>query len=301
MAKIGVVGVLGGWSSERLADAVRDKTGFRLLIEMDHVYYDSDSDTVWFNNHNLLKLDGLIIKKIAPHYSPYHRDRLEMLRFLKHRGLAIYSNPDSIMECYDRLSCTLKLQAGGIPMPSTVVTEDIQQAIQAVDHFGEAVIKPLFSSKARGMQIIKSGTPGLEDKLKSFKDTYNPAIYLQKKVEIPGKDLGLAFLGGKYLATYARVAHKDSWNTTTVNGGKYEPFEPSPEIIQLAEKAQALFDLSFTCVDVVETADGPMVFEVSAFGGFRGLLNTWDIDVAGRYAQFVIDDIANKRNSLNLV
>ena len=116
-------------------------------------------------------------------------------------------------------------------------------------------------------------------------------MYLQKMVEHPGKDMGVAFLGGEYLATYARVGDGQSWNTTTRSGGKYEPYEPSDEIKELAYKAQALFDLDFTCVDVVETPEGPKVFEVSAFGGFRGLLDANQIDAAAMYADYVLQRI----------
>ncbi len=33
--KIGVVGVPGGWSSEILADTVYNKTGYRMLIDLE--------------------------------------------------------------------------------------------------------------------------------------------------------------------------------------------------------------------------------------------------------------------------
>jgi ribosomal protein S6--L-glutamate ligase len=49
--------------------------------------------------------------------------------------------------------------------------------------------------------------------------------------------------------------------------------------------------MAFTCVDVVETANGPLVYEVSAFGGFRGLLEANGIDMAERYAQYVLERI----------
>ncbi len=83
----------------------------------------------------------------------------------------------------------------------------------------------------------------------------------------------------------------ESWSTSTAAGGKYQSAEPSEEIIALAHKAQGLFDLTFTCVDVVETADGPQVFEVSAFGGFRGLKEACGLDAAARYADFVIEEV----------
>jgi ribosomal protein S6--L-glutamate ligase len=59
-------------------------------------------------------------------------------------------------------------------------------------------------------------------------------------------------------------------------------------LIALAHRAQALFDLDFTTVDMVETDDGPMVFEVSAFGGFRGIHDSSGIDAASVLADHVI-------------
>ena len=52
-------------------------------------------------------------------------------------------------------------------------------------------------------------------------------------------------------------------------------------------RAQAPFDMDFTTVDVAETSDGPIVFEVSAFGGFRGALEGAGIDAAGSYTDYV--------------
>ena len=52
----------------------------------------------------------------------------------------------------DRLACTVTLRLGEIPLPPTVITEDIDQAAAAVERFGTAVLKPLYTSKARGMR-----------------------------------------------------------------------------------------------------------------------------------------------------
>jgi tetrahydromethanopterin:alpha-L-glutamate ligase len=46
--------------------------------------------------------------------------------------------------------------------------------------------------------------------------------------------------------------------------------------------------MDFTTVDVAETDTGPIVFEVSAFGGFRGALEGIGIDAAGLYTEHVL-------------
>lgn len=284
--KIGVVGTKGGWSSELLADALAQRTGYRLLVEPERIRLDLPSGRALFEDTDLSQLDGLVIKKIGARYSPDLLDRLELLRFLSERGLPVFSDPLRILRVLDRLTCTVTLQAAGIPMPPTSITEDVDQALAAVEEYGEAVFKPLYTSKARGMFVLKPG-PEARAIIEDYAREY-PIMYIQKTVDLRGRDLGVTFLGGGYLTTYARCKQNGAWNTTTVSGGKYAPFDPPAEIIDLAKKAQDLFGLDFTCVDVALTDDGPYVFEVSAFGGFRGLLEARGLDAAGLYADHVL-------------
>lgn len=293
MYRIGVVGTPGGKSSEWLANEVEAQTGYRLLVDMEAVTLDLEQETAYFQGQDLMALDGIMVKKIGSRYSPDLLDRLETLRFLHRRGLPIFSAPESMMRVVDRLSCTVALRLAGIAMPPTVVTEDIEAAKHTVQRFGEAVFKPLYTSKARGMRVIKYSR-SLDQEIREY-NTENAIMYIQKKIELNGRDLGLAFLGGEYVTTYARCSQGTSWNTTTANGGKYQAYNPSSECIDLALKAQSLFDLDFTCVDVAETENGPLVFEVSAFGGFRGILEAQGIDAAGMFTCYVLEKLEQKR------
>jgi tetrahydromethanopterin:alpha-L-glutamate ligase len=285
--RIGVIGVHDGWSSQRLAAAVARHTGDATVIELQHLALDLSAGSVRHQDRELGDYDALIIKKLGHRYSPELLDRLELLHFLHERGVRVFSRPEALMRLLDRLSCTVILRLADIPMPPTVITEDSAVAEAAVAEYGKAIFKPLYTSKARGMQVIGAGSDAAE-KIAAFRAAGNTMLYIQKMVDLPGHDLGLVFLGGEYQACYARVAHGESWNTSTSRGGKYRAYEPSDEIIALAQRAQAPFGLDFTSVDVVETADGPLVFEVSAFGGFRGLLEGCGIDAAQRYVDYVL-------------
>ena len=285
--RIGVVGVSDGWSTDRLLDAVENLTGQRHLIELDRVALDLAGRRVLHDDIDLFDFDALIVKKLGHRYSPELLDRLEILHFLHDRGVRVFSKPAAMMRLLDRLSCTVMLRLADIPMPDTVITENIDQAIDAVTSFGTAILKPLFTSKARGMRVVPAG-PDCRSAIEEFQSAGNPVLYIQRRIELPGRDLGIVFLGGEYLGAYARVAGSNAWNTTTQAGGKYQPCEPAPELIELAARAQQPFDLDFTCVDVAETADGPLVFEVSALGGFRGLFEARGIDAAARYTEYVL-------------
>jgi len=291
--KIGVIGIPGKWSTEVLADAVEKKTGFRLVIDMADVSLDLDNNTLVAGDNNLCELDGLMVKKISAVYSPTTLDRLELLRVAEQAGVRVFSPALSMLRLIDRLSCTVTLRNADIPMPDTRVTEDIAVAIQTVRDFGSAVFKPLYSTKARGMTIIdaEQGSDELERSIRDF-SANNQMMYIQRKINLPGRDLGMVFLAGNYLGTYARVPQGEAWNTTIHSGGRYAAHTPSDDVIELAHRAQAPFNMDFTTVDVAETDSGPIVFEVSAFGGFQGTKDGIGIDAAALYVDHALKELA---------
>jgi ribosomal protein S6--L-glutamate ligase len=300
--RIGVVGIRGGWSSEALADAVGRVAGERILLDLDRARLDLGSGRLFCPDQDgravdLCALDALCLKKVSHGYAPHMIDRLEMLRAACARGVRCFSDPARVLRLVDRLACTVTLANAGMPLPPTTVTEDVDEALEAVRGYGRAVLKPLFTSKARGMALLDAealDAGELALALRGFK-TANPVMYIQQAVDLRGQDLGVCFLGGEYLGTYARrkaEGESSAWSTSTASGGRYAPFDPPADIVELARRAQAPFGLDFTCVDVALTPDGPYVFEVSAFGGFRGLLAARGIDVAERFAAHVLRELA---------
>lgn len=300
--RIGVVGIHGGWSSETLADAVARATGRRILVSLDRARLELSSGRLLCPDQDgkpvdLCALDALCVKKVAAAYAPQMIDRLEMLRVPAARGVRVFSEPERILRLVDRLACSVTLAAAGLPLPPTTVTEDPDEALDAVRGYGRAVLKPLFSSKARGMLLVDAAAlaPGaLAETIAEFRAA-NPVMYIQQALDLRGQDLGVCFLGGEYLGTYARQknpAQGQAWSTSTASGGRYAAFDPPREIIELARRAQAPFGLAFTCVDVALTDAGAFVFEVSAFGGFRGLLKARGIDVAELFTRHVLAELA---------
>ncbi|MBY6004951.1 GAK system ATP-grasp enzyme [Salipiger bermudensis] len=288
--KIGVIGTPGKWSTEALADALEARTGYRQVIDMARVTLDLEAGTLLCDGIDLCALDGLVVKKVAESYSPDALDRLEMLRVAEAKGVRVFSPATAILRLMDRLACTVTLSAAGAPMPPTTITEDEDTARAALERYGAAVFKPLFSTKARGMMLLEAGAPDAEAQIAAFKAA-NPVMYIQKKADLSGHDLGMVFLGGEYVCTYARVSQTDSWNTTIHSGGKYAPYEPDADLIELGRRAQAPFGLTFTTVDIALTPEGPIVFEVSAFGGYRGALEGCGIDAAALVADHVLGEL----------
>lgn len=291
--RIAVIGIPGKWSTEVLADRLEQATSFRLVISMQEVRLDTATKALWYKDINLCELDGLVVKKITQDYDRHMWDRIELLRFPEMAGVRVFSHCNAILQLVNRLGCSVTLAANNMPLPDTCISESIEEVKKAVNDFGEAVLKPMFSTKARGMTLLCKEQPDLEEQISTFK-AQHPMMYVQKKATLQGWDLGMVFVGGKYLCTYARVAQNGSWNTTINSGGKYQNYQPDAALIALGQQAQAPFGLDFTTVDIALTDDGPIIFEVSAFGGFKGAQDGCQIDAAQAYCDHIIATLSKE-------
>lgn len=290
-SNIGVIGIRGAWSTEALSAQLKRKGVGGEVLELHEIAYDLETGRFDHHHHDLTDFDGFILKKMDKQYSSNLLDQLELLELLERRGFQFFSSPAKIRQMISRLSCTIRLWENEIPMPPTFMTEDVDAAIDWVERHGSVVLKPLYSTKARGMALINNADE-TRDAVNALLASGEKIIYLQKKLDLSGADYGLVFLGGEYVGAYARVGDGSSWHTTTQQGGRYAAYEPSADMIALAERAQRPFELDFTCVDIAETMEqGPVVFEVSAFGAYRGLYESSGLDASDLLTDYAIKSL----------
>lgn len=286
---LGVVGIPGGWSTERLARAIRGAGAQAQVVELGACALRLPDRRLFHRGRALDDLDAAVVKKIGDTADGWVvQERINMLRHLEAGGVRVLSQPDRLETAVNRYRMTVELARAALPVPETVVTEDIEEAESAVDRFGAAVLKPLFTSKGRGMHRLEP-SGDLRPTLERYRMDGLGPYYLQRFVKHPGRDLGVAVLEGRVVGAYWRVAGRDQWMTTIRSGGRYEPADPPIEALDIAVRAANHFGLLFTGVDLMETPDGGfVVLEVSAFGGFRGLLNACGIDAAPLLAQALL-------------
>jgi tetrahydromethanopterin:alpha-L-glutamate ligase len=284
---IAVVGQPGAWSTERLANALRAAGAEAIVVDLAACALRLPEPGVWHQGRRL-DVVAAVVKKIGDTAGGWAvRERLHILRHLEASGVPVWSAPDRLEVAVDRYRMTVELVRAGLPVPETVITEDLGEAAATVERFGAAVLKPLFTSKGRGMLRLDAAldVPRILERHRA--ENADP-FYLQRFVKHPGRDLGVAVLDGRCLGAYWRIAGDGQWMTTVLSGGRYAPADPPAEALALAERAAQHFGLLFTGVDLIEGDEGFTVLEVSAFGGFRGLLDGCGVDAAPRLAEAVL-------------
>jgi tetrahydromethanopterin:alpha-L-glutamate ligase len=294
--KIAVIGTRGAWSTEGLAAALRFAGCAVPVIDLSLCSLRLPDPRLHHRGLPVEGLEGVVVKKIGDTTGGWMvRERINLLRQLETAGVTVLSEPDRLEVAVDRYRMTLELTRAGLPVPDTVVTEDIDDAMATVERFGSAILKPLFTSKGRGMERLDP-IRDVRTVLARHRAAGLGPFYLQRAIKHPGRDLGVAVLDGQCLGAYWRVAGPDQWMTTIRAGGRYERAVPPTPALEIALTAARHFGLVFTGVDLMETPDGGfVVLEVSAFGGFRGLSVACGIDAAPLLADVIMRRVKEAR------
>lgn len=285
---VAIAGIPGAWSSERMAGALRDAGATATVFDPGAVTHDLQSGDVRVGELDLGSCDAIVVKKLGDQGSAWSRLRLHALRALESRGARIFSRPDVIDVAMDRYRMTMMLAAAGLPIPETIAAESATAVRHAISTLGDSVVKPIYTSKGRGMIRVDGRDPIA---LAALAIDEGQRYLVQRFVEAPGRDIGATVVGGQFVGAFYRVAPQGEWMTTTRSGGRYAPCELSSLGVEFAERAAAAFGLDYTVVDLVEQGDGFLLYEVSAFGGFRGLYDACNVDAARLYAEYIAKEL----------
>jgi ribosomal protein S6--L-glutamate ligase len=283
--KVAVAGIPGAWSSERMAEALRDSGLDAFVFSPGDLSHHIATGDVRVGAQTLTDIDAIVVKKLGDQSAAWARLRLHAFRALEARGVRVFSPSDVIDVAMDRYRMMMVLAGAGVPIPETIAAESRDGLCAAVRRLGDCIIKPVYTSKGRGMIRVRGDDAASIDSL--LAEGGEQRYLVQRFVAAPGRDIGATVVGGTFVGAFYRVARSGEWMTTTAQGGTYAACDLAPHGVELAERAARAFALDYTVVDLVEQGDGFLAYEVSAFGGFRGLLEATGVDPSIAYAQHV--------------
>ena len=204
--------------------------------------------------------------------------RMDLLGRLADRGTPVINSPRALETAIDKYLSLARLAAAGIPVPRTVVAQDPDGIRRAWESLGrDAVVKPLFGSCGRGIERIDSEAMLLPLLADAASTPEGAATYLQEFIPHPGWDVRVLLVGEEAFTLRRRSA--TDWRTNLARGGVGEPFSPPAAWLDLARRTAALLGVEVAGVDLVPDASGdPLVLEVNAVPGWRGLASATGLD-----------------------
>jgi RimK family alpha-L-glutamate ligase len=240
-------------------------------------------------NVNLLEeLDALIIRPIGRGSLEELVFRMDMLYKLERLGFYVINPPEAIEHCVDKYDILAILEDNNVPVPRTVATESVNEALKAFSELGEdVVVKPIFGSRGMGAtRIVDSEIASTVFKAITF---HHGVIYIQEFVPHGHSDIRAFVIDGHVVAAMRHVA--ENWKTNYSQGARPAPIELDPTLEELAVKSAKAVGCKIAGVDILEGPNGPKICDVNSQPGWKGLQMVTKVNIAEGIVNFVLSEL----------
>ncbi len=232
-------------------------------------------------------LDGAIVRGLGVVSSAEILfKRVSTLKQLELMGKTVVNPPDSILLARDKYRASQILALSGIPIPETIITEDIFIVPSLVRDWGKAVMKPLMGSMGYGSTLVTD--PDVAFIIAKTWQSYGQPLLIQKYTRKYDRDLRIFVVGNEVLGGIYRYAPLHTWKTNVAQGGKVSKAYLTSELKELALKATSVLGLNYSGVDVGETDEGYVVYEVNTMPNWQGFTYGTGVSPAGKIAELII-------------
>ncbi|SHH70053.1 ATP-grasp domain-containing protein [Desulfosporosinus lacus] len=292
--RIGILGTEQGPQVQVLAEALRQRKAEVVLIDPKRLtcflpegrtlYRRPDGGEIW-----LEELTGLIVRSLPGGSLEQVIYRVNALHFLEKRGLKLFNSASLLEKTVDKSYTSVLLAAAGLPVPRTIVTERLDQALEAVAGMGKTVVKPVFGSLGRGIVLLED--PDTAYRAFRALEMGRYVYYLQEFLPNANEDYRLFVIGDQVVGAMRRKA--DGWKTNIACGGSAEKYDPPPEIADLALKSAKLLQAEYLGVDILISRGQPYVIEANGIPGWAGLQTVTEKNIAALLADYVLEGIGN--------
>ncbi len=245
--------------------------------------------TISFGNADLTsELSALFVRPIGRGSLDEIVFQLDILHTLSQEGVSVINAPSAIEKAVDKYRALELLTRAGIPVPTTIVTENVSEAVRAFESFGgEAIVKPVFGS--RGIGAARISDIDVAERVFRTLRFYKHVIYVQEFIPHGTSDIRAFVIDGEVVSAMRR--NSKSWKTNVSRGATPTEFEPSQELRKIAVDAAKAIGCDIAGVDVMENGQSLIVNEVNSQPGWKGLQSITKVDIAGKIADYVISTI----------
>lgn len=173
---------------------------------------------------------------------------------------AITLNPYPVVQMLRNKVIVMRaLQAAGVPVPDTYMTSDVADLVPLLEA-GPLIIKPYRGTRGRGVVVVH--TP---EELTAPADDDFLLAQRYHAADGDGQDHKLFRIGDRIFGIQ-RV-----WPIRTYEDKVGRPFDPSPELRDIAIRCGEAFGIDLYGLDVVMSEGRPYVVDLNKFGSYMGV------------------------------
>jgi ribosomal protein S6--L-glutamate ligase len=177
-----------------------------------------------------------------------------------------------------------RLGAAGIPMPPTVCCSSEDDVRDALDTWGDTVLKPSFGWEGNDVELVRPG-PVLPNVVTRVLERYG-TVLAQPYIPHPQGDMRLTVVDGEVVLPFRRVPRQSGWKANVAQGARIEPLTPSRELVELALHATRVMGTTIAGVDIMRLDDGYVLIEINNGPGWHPLADEQEWTVANAIVRF---------------
>ena len=276
------------YSTSRLRQAC-EESGHKVRV-IDHlrcfVDITSDNPSVHYLKEEFRAKDfDAVIPRIGASVTFYG---CAMVRQFEMMGVHSLNESVAITRARDKLrSLQLLARKGvGIPVTSFAHTPDNVHGLIREVGGSPLVIKLLEGTQGKGV-VLAETQKAAESVIQAFMET-NTNILVQEYIrEAGGSDIRCFVIGNKVVAAIRRQASEGEFRSNLHRGGSAHQVTLTSQERATAVNAARSLGLHVCGVAILSSDRGPLVTEVNAWPGLRGVEEVTQVDVATLIVQFI--------------
>ena len=249
----------------------------------------SSSDFSIFDaNSKKVELDALIVRDVGISFALEQISfKFDLLRQFE-TSMPVMNSSEAIQNAANKFFSFALFKQAQLPIPRTVVTAEIEIALNALEEFGSGVVKPIFGSQGKGVVKLESSQPDVTSKLAALLNERG-VLYVQEFIPNQGRDIRVFVVGEEAVGAIYRVSVGDSFVSNLSQGGTPLKCELREEIKELAVRATKAVGADFAGVDLIEGAEGLIVLEINGTPSGKGINRACGIDVTERIVDLLFE------------
>src|SRR5207244_1645638 len=224
---------------------------------------------------------------------------LAVVRQFEIMGVYCLNESQAIARSRDKLRSLQLLSRHDIGLPPTMYTrqaDHVPACIEKVDG-PPVVVKLLQGTQGIGVVLAES-TAAASSVIEAFHGL-EQNILIQKFIkEAKGADIRALVVGRKVVAAMKRQALAGEFRSNLHRGGTARKIRLPAEYRKTALAAARVLGLTVAGVDMIESAEGPMVMEVNSSPGLEGIQRATQTDVADAVIEHIEHELPATTNGV---
>ncbi len=279
-----------GWATTQLSRAIIER-GYQPFPMNYRSLYTVIGDfgyKVYSGKINLVeKLSALIVRPLGRLSFEQAFFRMDTLHLLEESGVPVINSPKAIEVAINKHRSLALLAKHGLKVPYTVVTENVNEAVDRLNYEKGVVVKPLFGSKGLGSTLIKD--KDFAWRIYADLRFMKHVLYIQEYIEHGGRDIRAFVVGNQVVAAMYRE-RLGFWKTNISRGAKPVPYKPTADVEELAIRAAKILGCDVAGVDILDVKGEKFIIEVNSQPGWKGIQTVTKVDIAKKIIDYIINE-----------